>query len=234
MSIRITYPGASPSDIWSYSTRKLTERFVVIERARGFSSGFSKIYDETRFVNAILYLLGSGRGVIAIVPDDDIAYNKTWTVITAPKTGRAPTCLNDRDDSTYCVWSIPATTESDLVSIDFGSAVSGVFRFYHYESSFPSGSVHRIYGSNDGTTWTKLIEVSWITGREEWGYVSGYRYYKLSSYNAGASAYDVQFNMLEFYPDYALSYSKTFSNVSKRIVSFINNAYYQLLEVVTI
>jgi len=237
MSIRITYPGVSPSDIWSYSTRKLTERFVIIERARGYSSGLSKIYDETRFINAILYLLGNNRGAIIIFPDDDIAYNKTFSALTTPSSGAFPSCVTDHNDSTYCQWTFGATGTYDLVSLDMNSQIFGILRINLY-LYYTSGTLI-VYGSNDGSTWTQIFSlyVSGGNSYDLWIYVAspGYRYYKITYSTSSVSAGNYfNLNSIEYYLDSALPTSRSFSNIVKNIKVWVYNSYYQLLEVISI
>jgi len=224
---------AGPSDIWNYPTRKLTERFVIIERARGYSSGFSKIYDEARFINAILYLLGSGRGAIAVVPDDDIAYNKTWSVITAPSIGTAPDCVVDHNDDTSCRWIVGASAVTDLLSVDLGASLTGALRIRHKTDT--TNVYTEIYVSNDNATWTKIYSVApGASIYDNFVYVNGYRYIKISLNNTETISQAGNIFSIEFYLDTVLSISRAFKNVVKRVVVFVNNAYYQLLEVISL
>jgi len=228
-----SYPPFPASDIWSYPVRKLTERFAVIERSRGYSSGLSKIYDEIRFINAILYLLGSGRGAIVIIPDDDIAYNKTWTVITAPNTGTAPTCVTDHNDSTNCSWSVGASAVTDLLSVDLGASMTGALRIV-YRTNYTDLYVE-VYVSNDNATWTKIYSVaSGISIYDDFVYINNYRYIKISFNNTATVSHAGDIFSIEFYPDTTLSISRSFSSVSKRITVFVYGAYYQLLEVISL
>jgi len=207
------------------------QRYYVTERARGYSSGFSKIYDEGRFINAVLYLLGSGRGAIVLIPDDDIAYNKTWTVITAPGSGTAPSCVTDHNDSTNCGWSVGASSSIDLLSVDLGSQMNGILRFVHYTTS--AYLTVRLSVSNDNVTWTEIWSAYSTSFTETFVYINGYRYLKFSFRNTYSSAITGYLYSIEFYPDTILSISRSFSNVVKRVAVFVNNAYYQLLEVIT-
>jgi len=203
------------------------QRYYVTERARGYSSGYSKIYDEVRFINAVLHLLGSGRGAIVLIPDDDIAYNKTWTVITAPSSGTMPSCVADHNDDTSCSWSLGAIT--DLFSVDLGAPLSGLLRFLTSADQNPTVV---IYGSNDGTTWTKINSYALSAVKTETlDYISGYRYLKFSAGLAATGTLYVY--SFEFYPDIALSTSRALFNLVKRLVVFVYGAYYQLLEVIT-
>jgi len=227
------YPPFPAGDVWSYPTRKLTERFVIIERARGYSSGLSKIYDEARFINAILYLLGSGRGAIVLIPDDDIAYNKTWTVITAPVTGTAPDCVSDRNDDTYCSWSVGASAVTDLLRVDLGASLTGALRI-RYRTNY-TNLYAEVYVSNDNTTWTKIYSVvSGISIYDDFVYVNGYRYIKISFNNTATVSQAGDIFSIEFYPDTVLPISKALNNIAKRVVVFVYASYYQLLEVISL
>ena len=209
------------------------QRYYVTERARGYSSGYSKIYDEVRFINAVLHLLGSGRGAIVLIPDDDIAYNKTWTVITAPDSGTAPGCVTDHNDSTYCSWTISASSLVDLLSVDLGASMNGALRIVHYHST--TAVFTKVYVSNDGSTWTEIFSQS-TSGfiKEIFVYVNGYRYIKFSFQNTDVSALTGSIYSIEFYLDNALSYSRAFNNIGKRVAVFVNNSYYQFLEVISL
>jgi len=210
------------------------QKHVIIERARGYSSGYSKIYDETRYINALFYLVGSGRGAISIIPDDDIAASKTWTVIKAPSSGTAPSCVTDHDDSTYCSWSAPASAVTDLLQVDLGSAMYGVFRLLAY--FYSSGMTWRVYASNDGSTWSLIGDLSSSSSgtNEKLLYINGYRYVKISVNITGSSSVTVNANSVEFYPDTTLPYTRALISLNKRLVVFVNNSYYQLLEVVSV
>ena len=227
------YPPFPAGDVWSYPSRKLTERFVIIERARGYSSSFSKIYDEARFINAVLYLLGSGRGAIAVIPDDDIVYNKTWTVITAPVSGTAPDCVTDHNDSTNCSWNVNPSSFIDLLSVDLGSQATGILRIVHYTTD--AYLTVRLSVSNDNVTWTEIWNAYSSAGvTESFIYINGYRYLKFSFRNTYSSAITGYLYSIEFYPDTILSISRSFSNVVKRVVVFVYGAYYQFLEVISL
>jgi len=226
------YPsGVSPNDVWNYPTRTLTERFGIIERARGYASGFSKIYDETRFINAVLYLLGNNRGAIVVIPDDDIAYNKIFTILYTPSNGSAPSCFTDHNDTTGCGWYNVPTSLTDYFYVDMGSEWSGILRLL---INFGYNGGYAIYGSNDASTWTQIYSSTTSSGTYEWFfYVSGYRYYKFSAY-ISASGNNLVIYSFEAYPDYALSYSKALNNLVRRIAVFVYNTYYQLLEVISL
>jgi len=223
----------APSDIWNYPTRTLTE--IVIERARGYSSGVSKIVDERRFVNGVLYLWGSGKGCIVIVPDDDIISQYTLTVVTAPTSGTAPTCFTDHNDATECYWTIPSSATVDIVRIDVGSSSVGLVLRFCTKGGVGNAITLYVHGSNDGTTWTQLYyQVLTTINMEIFWYVAGYRYYKISAYNSNAADVNYYLASLETYPVSSLPCSRKFSNIGARIVVFVYNGYYQLLEVVSV
>jgi hypothetical protein len=208
----------------------------VIERARGYSSGFSKIYDETRFVNGIIYLLGSGRGSISVIPSDDNAYNKTFTLIKAVASGTFPSCITDWNDATYCQWSITTYLTTDLFYVDMGASWSGAIRAYVYNNGI-SGLNLLIFGSNDASTWTQISSVAGpVSGAygDTFSYVSGYRYYKLStSASSVATGAFINIYSFEAYPDSSLPFNRSFTGRSIRLAVFVYSSYYQLLEVVT-
>ena len=233
MSARHTYPPpVQASDVWSYPARTLTERFVVIERARGYSGGTSKVFDERRHFKCVLLFRGSGRGAIAIIPDEDIAYNKTWSVLTAPSSGTAPDCVTDRDDTTYCRWSVEANTIVDVLRVDLGTATTGFLRLYW----FTNAPLLRVFGSNDGLAWTLIVEIyKQFSGEyEDFVYVGGYRYLRFGFRNSEASAYTAGCYAIELYPDATLPFTRTLDDVNKRVVGLVYGAHYQLLEVITI
>jgi len=209
------------------------QKHVIIERARGYSSGYSKIYDETRYINALFYLFGSGRGAITLIPDDDIAASKTWTVIKAPSSGTAPSCVTDHNDSTSCSWSVGSGV-TDLLQVDLGSAMYGVLRLYAFVNT--SSIYWRVSGSNDGTTWTVIGDLTGSPGNvsELFSYISGFRYVKISFNNNTTSSYTASLYTAEFYPDTALPYSRALSGLTKRLVVFVYGSYYQFLEVISV
>jgi len=225
----------APSDIWNHPTRTLTERFAVIERARGYSSGLSKLVDEKRFVNAVLYLWGSGKGGIVIIPDDDTISQYTLTVVSAPTRGTAPVCFTDHNDATDCYWTISAGATADIVMIDVGSSSVELFLRLYTKSDVSNTITLYVYGSNDGTTWTQQYSQVLPTSYTDiFYYVTGYRYYKISAYNSAATNYTFYLASLETYPVSSLPCSRKFSNTAARIVVLVYNAYYQLLEVVSV
>jgi len=223
--------GISPADIWNYSTRRLTERFTVIERGKGYTSGVSIVLDETRYFNTLV-LLGSGRGAIVIYPNEDIAPSKSWTVITSPSTGTAPACVTDRDDSTYCEWFVGASVEIGVLMLDLGSPMRGFLRVVHLSAG---GAYTRVYVSNDASTWTKIFDTS-TAGNVNTNiiYVDGYRYIKFSFYNSSTTtSATCRLYTVMFFIDSALPFTRSL-NSSTRVVCYVYNAYYQLLEVIAV
>ena len=231
MSARHTYPPSiQASDVWSYPARTLTERFVVIERARGYSSGFSKIFDETRFFNAVLYLRGSGYGTVAVIPDDDTISQYSLTALTAPSSGTFPDCVTDHRDDTYCGWTMGISL--DIVRLDVGSSTALLLLRVYDSSTISNGSVY-LYGSNDATTWSSIA--SWTRGgwAEYLIIVTGYRYYKIN-FNPGTATATYHIASLETYPVYTLPHQRTLRDIRGRVVACVSGAHYQLLEVITI
>jgi hypothetical protein len=211
------------------------QRHLVIERAKGYSSLLSKIYDDTRFLNSMFYLLGSGRGNIVLVPSEDIAYNKTYTAIKSVASGTFPSCITDHDDTTNCQWtSIPATT-TDILSVDMGSTFTGALRVYLYDYNLANLNIY-FYGSNDNSTWTQVVSVLALLSETKYDllvYVSGYRYYKIAtSYYSAGSNYYLSIYSFEAYPDTTLPVSRSFQNTRSRIIAYVYGSYYQLLEVI--
>jgi len=209
-------------------------RYAVFERAKGYSSSFSKIYDEVRWINAVLMLLGSGIGNISVVPADDVAYNKTYKAVNNPSSGTFPSCITDHNDTTYCSWS-GGTLPYDLFYVDMGSAWSGMIRVYQYNYSLTSPYL-KVYGSNDASTWTLVSTVAIASGyAEAFTYVSGYRYYKVTVDAQGYSGgWYVNIYSFEAYPSTSLPINRQFTNQGVRVVVFVYNSYYQLLEVISI
>ena len=217
--------GASASDVWSYSTRTLTQTFSIIERANGYSSSGTKIYDATRAYNAILQVYGSGYGAIAEFPSEDIAPSKTFTQLSAPYGGSTgysfPTTLVDHNDSTYIQWN----TAEDMFSIDLGSQMNVFIRAYSI--AYSSGISLTIYGSNDNTNWTQIASLSVsTTWTESIAFISGYRYLKFNT-NGNMSVASI-----EIYPASSLPYSRTLSYNGRLKVFALG--FYQLLEVVKV
>jgi hypothetical protein len=219
----------APDDIWNYPARTLTEKFTIIERAKGYTSGGSKVLDDTRLFNGVIVIRGSGYGCIAKYYDDDVVPSKTFTAITTPSGGTFPSDLIDHNDSTGCQWSISSTT-TDLFRVDFGSSVTGFLRVVATGTS--SGATLIVYGSNDGTTWTQIASVTHgLSVVDIAVFVGGYRYVKISEY-AGAS-YTATIYTVEFYPAGPLPVSRSFSNLAGRVLVYVNG-YYQVLEVISV
>jgi hypothetical protein len=236
MSIKLPSSGggASASDVWSYSTRTLTQTFGIIERANGYSSSGAKIYDATRAYNAILQVYGSGSGAIAEIPDDDVAPSKTFTQITPPSSGTFPGNLTDHNDSTGVTWSIAASTTSGLFTLDLGSSMISLIRFYGAVGS-PAYNTFLVYGSNDNSTWTQLATLSYSTANtpaETFILASNYRYIKVSGNNTSTSAWNFYIYSFEAYPGSSLPINRSVSFNGRLIV--YTQGYYQLLEVVKV
>jgi hypothetical protein len=213
------------------STPPPQQQRVAFERASGYSGGVSKVFDGTRHFKCVMLFRGSGRGVIAIIPDEDIAYNKTWSVLVAPSSGTAPGCVTDRDDTTGCGWSVGANTAVDVLRVDLGAATTGFLRFHWYTTA-PS---LRVSGSKDSYAWTLITEISKSSGvYEDFVYVDGYRYLRFGFRNPEATAYSAGYRTIELYPDVALPFAKILDGVNKRVVGLVYGAHYQLIEVITI
>jgi len=213
------------------STPPPQQQRVAFERARGYSGGVSKVFDETRHFKCVMLFRGSGRGVIAIIPDEDIAYNKTWSVLAAPSSGTAPGCVTDRNDTTGCSWSVGANTTVYVLQVDLGTATTGFLRFHWYTNA----PLLRVSGSKDSYAWTLITEISKSSGvYEDFVYVDGYRYLRFGFSNPGATAYTAGYHTIELYPDAALTFAKILDGVNKRVVGLVYGAHYQLIEVITI
>ena len=224
MSSQTIYP---PITLASWSSK------TVIERANGYSSSGAKIYDATRTYNALMQLIGSGYGVIAQYPNDDIAPSKTFTQITAPSSGTFPNDLTDHDDSTGVTWNTPVGSTlsaevADLFSIDFGNSFTGFLRFYITNQSNLNLT---IYGSNDNSTWTSLISSSNLVN-EQTLFINGYRYVKFTGAGTAVNtAGSVTITTVEAFIAYSLPYSRSLSyNGNLKVYA---QGYYQLLEVIS-
>ena len=222
----------APSDIWNYPTRTLTEK-VGIERARGYSSDFSKLVDETRFVNGVLYLLGIGKGAIVIPPEGDVMPEYTLTALTPPASGSFPACITDHDDSTACSWNIsPYVT--DILQVDVNSPNVGLLLRVYSMANNPANLI--ILGSNDGTTWSRVGAAG--AGQNSYNegliFATGYRYYKGIADGLNYTGTTYYLASFEGYMAYPLPRSRVFNNFLGRIIIFVYNAYYQLLEVVSV
>jgi hypothetical protein len=221
VSSQTIYP---PITLASWSSK------TVIERANGYSSSGAKIYDATRTYNALMQLIGSGYGVIVQYPNDDIAPSKTFTQITAPSNGTFPNNLTDHNDSTGVTWNIPASTTSDLFSIDFGNSFTGFLRFYISYINFFNLT---IYGSNDNSTWTSLMTIGGTLTGEQTLFINGYRYVKFNGAGASTSnAGTITITTVEAFIAYSLPYSRSLS-YNGNLKVFAQN-YYQLLEVISV
>ena len=206
----------------------VSERLVIFERARGYTSSASKVLDETRIFNGVIRVHGSGYGAIARYWADDIAPSRTFKAIATPLGGGTfPTDLIDHDDSTGCQWSVTGVP-TDLFTIDFGSSVTGFLRVV--ASGGGTGTTLIVYGSNDGTTWTQISSVQHGTAKTEIAvFVNGYRYVKIG----GVSGPTITIYTVEFYPATSLPTSRSFSNVTSRVFVFAIG-YYHVFEVITV
>jgi hypothetical protein len=224
VSSQTIYP---PITLASWSSK------TVIERANGYSSSGAKIYDATRTYNALMQLIGSGYGVIAQYPNDDIAPSKTFTQITAPSDGIFPNNLTDHNDSTGVYWNTPVGSTlsaevADLFSIDFGNSFTGFLRFYVYSINNASLT---IYGSKDNSTWTSLMANINSAG-EQTLFINGYRYVKFTGAGTVANTTGTMYiATVEAFIVYSLPYSRSLSyNGNLKVYA---QGYYQLLEVIS-
>lgn len=208
------------------------EKYVVFERARGYKHVGGVIFDEIRYFNSEMRLLGKGKGTIAIIPDEDIANSKKWTVLSAPLGGTAPNCVTDHDDSSYCEWKVGGFSAVEALKLDLSSPMHGCLRMRigivpcHievYVSYDDSNYIHiGSYRSEDAPT-------------DHFVSINGFRYIKFLFYNANRTSCHAYLYSIEFYPYSALPLSRKFTDVGARVIAAVGaDTYYQLLELMTL
>lgn len=91
----------------------------------------------------------------------DIARNSTKTY--DPNLQNAGLEL-DFDDSTRCITGTCNTGETNIATYDFGTNAE---RYVYALSGVWGAGVHRVYVSSDGTTWTRINEITTPADRSE-------------------------------------------------------------------
>lgn len=228
----------TPYEIWEYSKRELTKNIVVIERASpSYSSGFTVVLDSVRFLppNAYFKLNYYGDAGAVVCPDNDILVNANVT-LNDPNFVREG-ALRDHNDDT---WGnapntlVAAYTEVTELTYDLGEVKKGFLRIVYATLAI---LYNEIYISTDGVNYTKILyRGSSTSGAKEtyYVYVPNARYIQLRVFNGGSSAFnlnDTNYKLfsLEFYPSGITTLRG--KNTATRYMCFVNNAYYQLLEV---
>ncbi|MEM1829712.1 MAG: hypothetical protein QXV79_03650 [Thermofilaceae archaeon] len=231
-------PTARAKEIWEYSKRELTKNIAVIERTSpSYSSGFTVVLDSVRFLppNAYFKLNYYGDAGAVVCPDNDILVNANVT-LNDPNFVREG-ALRDRNDNTW--GNAPNTVvapseEVTELTYDLGEVKKGFLRVVY--ATLTTFRVV-IYISTDGVNYTKIIDkASSANGAKEtcYAYAPGTRYIQLRVRNGGASYVAVndttcRLFSLEFYPSGITTLRG--KDTTTRYMCFVNNAYYQLLEV---
>jgi hypothetical protein len=134
----------------------------------------------------------------------------------------------DWDDNSYASWQISPNTTIDAFMIDFGNVFEGIIRINIYSW----GLFHRLYGSNDGNTWTLIYEEIGFSG-ELFEYSQGYKYYKIVFKNTRSDTRNANIYSFEAYPAYPTPYQRVVkSDTEKRVVVVVANGRYQVIELV--
>ncbi len=232
MSVRLPPPGVSAGDVWSYPTRTLTEKYVIIERAsRGFSSDALEVYNSSgQFKNSrFIYFVEASASVFVKNRSSDPIPTATEIILDG---GFNPANVKDHDDNTYATTStsVPGGSTVDHVKYDLGSVVTGFLR-----AIIQSATAYlytRVLVSSDDTTYTTVCEV--VNSLAKCVYYGSFRYVKLQSYNSGSSGIsgsNTRFYSVEVYPpDNNTEF--VFNDEFGDILALVYNGYYQLLEVV--
>jgi len=237
MSIKL--PSGEASDVWNYPTRTLTVRFTVIERiSPSYYSSLSLIYNVKRRIKAgtIFVLVTDGNQYNVVVDDDDLIPKARETIVD---TGFSPGNMKDHDDSTASTSTTTSTpnSEIELVRYDLGSLYNGWFYviFEPRSTTAPGYQYDRIYVSSDGTTWTKVLDVSPSSKTTYLVYVTNVRYISLKVANTTTTSnyYMPNIYSFEFYPENLRKVLEITSEVTRTLKVF-GKGYVQLLEVISV
>jgi hypothetical protein len=175
-------------------------------------------------------VLGDCKASVAIIPDEDVARSKNVTLITPPTVGSLSDMF-DWDDDSYALWEVPANTEFNAFMIDFGDVFDGFIRIYTSSATW-GGVFHRLYGSNDGNTWSLIYEKGGPYG-ELYAYSKGYKYYKVAFRNTRSSLGYATIYSFEAYPAYSAPYRRVVkTDTEKRVVVVVANGRYQVIELI--
>lgn len=228
----------TPFEIWEYSERELTKNIVVIERASpSFSSAFTVVLDSLRFLppNAYLKLNYYGDAGAVVNPDCDLIATASVTKNDQNFVNEA--YLRDRNDNTWGNapnTSVDPSVEHTLLTYDLGSSIRGFIRLVHATS----GLIYsRIYISTDGTNYTQVINSASPnidTKATVFAYVPYAKYVQVRVFNGSTTTYYLNDSRLRLYSLEFYSSGSTMirgKNAVDRYMCFVNNAYYQLLEV---
>jgi len=208
--VKIGYKALAAADVWTYATRSLTtlkdtplkemweyekrEENVsyIVSRATGnpkiiYEGSQALIKDTTRIRGR---LEGTGYGGLFFRVDDDKVPGAVETIL---ESGFNSANVKDHDDATYAtlVTNLPAVTTRDHVQWDLGAIKRRAIKYKLYSAG---GLFYaRILISDDGTTWTKVVEVANATVSDI--IFESFRYIKLQSSNGSTgTAYVDQIN----------------------------------------
>jgi hypothetical protein len=208
--------------------------FVGIERANGYNSGVANVWNSGYrvFNSGYVRLYASGTDFTLVDKwGDDIAPSLTYTQITGLFNGTLSN-VYDKNESTYAQWSIAASSSADLFSFDLG-AQKPVFVYIVVSSGGGSYVTFYIYGSNDNSTWTQLGSLNTTNINQIYTLLvyGNYRYFKVSANNTDTGSHSANVYEVEVWnPGNTL---KTFtSTTTTNLFALINNACYQVLEVI--
>jgi hypothetical protein len=218
--------GVTAKDIWEYHTRRLTERFAIIERVPPrYDSSLTLVFRGKRVVRANTRFIGVSNDVLVVgVEDNELIRRATETIL---KSGFNPAPMKDSDDNTYAnTGALSART--GIVRYDLGSVMNVVILLV----VAGSGSTANCYlaVSNDNVTYTDLISYSGTT-KTTYVVSATARYIRLDGADPTNFAYACWFYTLEAYkatstPDVIIT------DTVVRTLTVISRGYSQLLEVV--
>jgi hypothetical protein len=236
MSVRlpqVIQGGASAEDIWSYSRRTLTERFTIIERARGYTRYAIEVFNLTsRFRNSrFVFIRDALASAFVKNRSTDVIPNSTETILDPYFTSIH--LIKDHDDETYAYRNavINAGQTIDHVVYDLGSVKRLFLR--SVISSGISGLFVRVQVSVDGSIYSTVCMAH---GSEKCVYYGDFRYIKLQSYNSntyGVAGSYARFHSIEAYPP-DTNEEIVFTNETGNVLALLWYGHYHLLEVITL
>jgi len=223
--------GASAKDVWEYHTRRLTERFAIIERvAPRYDASLTLLSRTYRFVRANTIFDGISSDVVVIggIPELDLLPTFTETILYP---GFNPAPMKDYNDSTYTTGIATPSTPTDYVMYDMGMLRDVVILAVIRGTN--SGYTRcRVRVSPDNVTYTTVIDSAGITTSTTYiALATGVRYIRLSGFDASTSPSTCEWYTLEVYERVN---RRIYRNDRDRVlpITFITRGYSHILEVI--
>jgi len=163
--------------------RKVYYKYNQILAPTSYAALTNILYGRRPTGRAIISACGAGR--IAVYTQADSA-TLTWNLNYANQPN-----LTDLNSETYAGYWVPGNqAETDAVIANYGSVAERFIVFRVGTNSSGSTLTHRLYISNDGATWTKILETNVTTPPQTFIQKQTFRYLKVTVQNTSSTGYE--------------------------------------------